>query len=196
MRGESMFKHLIENGPMDDASTKAIAKQLFAGLAHMHGRSIAHPDIKTGDLLWDRHDNHLHIIDLGMAEKLPVTKPYYAEYCTEPYRPPELWDAAEVDLPRYLGPPVDIWSAGCVMYEVTTAKVLFLPASRKQTSSSMVRTWCTSFGHLARGMQPMSEGGEAMHVALLRVPPVWHKRVLRCCYPEPEQRAAPDLGRC
>jgi hypothetical protein len=129
MCGQSLHEHLRKHGPMvHGGGPGAVFRQLAAGLAHMHKRNIAHLDLKTGNLLWDAADRHLHIIDLGMAERFPAAELYYGEYCTPPYRPPELWGAAAVEHRRYLGPPVDIWSAGCVMYEVTTAKFFVLPS--------------------------------------------------------------------
>jgi len=194
MRGQSLHEHLRKHGPMvHGGGPGAVFRQLAAALAHMHKRNIAHLDLKTGNLLWDAADRHLHIIDLGMAEKFPAVELYHGEYCTPPYRPPELWGAAAVEHRRYLGPPVDIWSAGCVMYEVTTAKFLLYPRSKKETVLSCVRAWCAGYGWMCRSQQPSSEASEAAQVKLLKAPPRWQKVVLQCCHPEPEQRFMPSL---
>jgi serine/threonine protein kinase len=45
--------------------------------------------------------------------------PRFQTYVTQPYRPPELWNCSG-PIAKFLAVGVDLWSFGCVVFEVAT----------------------------------------------------------------------------
>ncbi|KAJ9078579.1 glycogen synthase kinase 3 [Entomophthora muscae] len=99
---------------------KLFSYQLFRGLAYLHGRGIAHRDIKPHNVLVDSQTGVLKICDLGSAKVLAPGVTSIAYICSRPYRAPEL----------VLGETnytfsIDIWAGGCVVAEMMMGRYLF-----------------------------------------------------------------------
>lgn len=93
--------------------------QLILGLSYIHGRRYLHRDIKPGNLLLD--GARLKIADFGLARTVSEPhRPYTPEVCTLVYRAPEV-----ILLDGKYSYEVDIWSVGCVFFELLTKTVLF-----------------------------------------------------------------------
>jgi serine/threonine protein kinase len=187
--GCSLAEHLHEHGPLSESWAQAAAAQLAVGLAHLGRLGLAHLDVKPGNLLWRASALELRIVDLGMCLEVPVTSTStlrYNTYCTEPYRPPELWTPCGPGyLCRLLSPCVDVWSMGCVMYEAVTGKPLMYMINPRSFERA-VRWWVEGHAH------PRQARGTVM-AYLRRAPTGWQHFVWKCCDPDP--RARPTL-RC
>ena len=99
---------------------KYLMYQLLNGLKYLHSMYILHRDLKTSNLLLS-NNGILKICDFGMAR--PFTDPLgqYTNYVvTLWYRSPELLLATDT-----YGPPIDVWSIGCIFAELLTGNVLF-----------------------------------------------------------------------
>jgi dual specificity tyrosine-phosphorylation-regulated kinase 2/3/4 len=97
---------------------RPIARDIFAGLACLHQRSIVHCDVKPENILF-RHGqkNRVKLIDFGTSAP-PGDSPF--EYFQSRfYRAPE----AILEMP--IGPELDIWSTGCVLAEMAIGDPLF-----------------------------------------------------------------------
>ena len=140
-----------------------IAKQLKKALSLMHQAGIVHLDVKPSNILWSSQEQLLKLCDLGMCETAPHLagfSPRFVSYVTEPYRPPELFAASRSwtieEFRSVLTSSVDVWSYGCVMYEVAAQKILMRPTDGRQGGASVVvakwsRFWQMSGG--ARGIK-------------------------------------------
>lgn len=53
---------------MDEAEAKIIFKEVLEGIAHMHEKGIVHRDIKTTNILLNKHLK-VKIIDFGFSLK-------------------------------------------------------------------------------------------------------------------------------
>ena len=186
MRGRSLRDFIKEKVSFSLEEIGAIVRQLVLGLEALHGCKVVHLDLKTRNVLWDAADRHLHIIDLGMAEVFPVRKPSYAKYVTETYRPPELWASFCI---LKLVPAVDVWSLGCVIFEVAMGKPLF-----EDSPGQAVSAWCKVYKTLARGRQPAERGASKYFAVLLtKLERRWRQLVLACCAPDPQARCLKKL---
>ncbi|KAL7539006.1 hypothetical protein ACHAXR_010712 [Thalassiosira sp. AJA248-18] len=103
-----------------EATVKSFMRQIFTSLDHMHGKGVFHRDIKPENILVDKHGKHLKLADFGSCRGIN-SKPPFTEYIsTRWYRPPECL------LTRGMyGPEMDIWGAGCILFELTTLYPLF-----------------------------------------------------------------------
>lgn len=103
-----------------EAQVKTYARQILSGLWYCHEREVLHRDIKGSNLLVDNSGN-LKIADFGLARTFnDGLKCYTNRVITLWYRAPELLLGTE----RY-GPEVDMWSVGCLFYELLCKKTLF-----------------------------------------------------------------------
>lgn len=106
---------------LDAAQKKHLAKQMFEGLDYLHSRGVLHRDIKAANILVSS-DGILKLADFGLARF--YAKHHQLDYTNRVitiwYRSPELL----LGETQY-GPPVDIWSAACVMVEIFTRHAIF-----------------------------------------------------------------------
>merc|ERR1712137_440014 len=99
---------------------KNLMFQLLSGVEYLHSMFILHRDLKTSNLLLSSNGT-LKICDFGMARDFTIPLGQYTNYVvTLWYRAPELLLAAD-----HYGPPVDLWSAGCIFAELLNGDVLF-----------------------------------------------------------------------
>ena len=98
------------------------------GLDYLHRSNIVHRDLKPDNIMVNIDINDVYsssavIGDMGLARAVSPTETFYI--CTRQYRPPEvITNTATGDA------TLDIWSLGCVYYELVTGHTLFhLPSS-------------------------------------------------------------------
>lgn len=104
------------------------AFQIAFGLDYLHQSGIVHRDIKTDNILirldvTNAYASTAVIADFGLARDASQTDTFYI--CTRHYRPPEVvTNTSRGDA------SIDIWSLGCIYYEMVTGQTLFtLPSA-------------------------------------------------------------------
>ncbi len=110
--GESL-KARIARGPLKVEEAISTAIQVSSGLQSAHEQRIVHRDIKPANILIT-HDGVAKIVDFGLAKLRGRTKLTRegASMGTIEYMSPEQSRGEEIDH------RTDIWSLGCVMYEM------------------------------------------------------------------------------
>jgi len=104
--------------PLSEKVVSYLTFQLLTALDHMHRAGIFHRDIKPENVLVS--ENHLKLGDFGSCRSVHSKHPLTEYISTRWYRPPECLLTEGV-----YGWKMDIWAAGCVMYEVATLRPLF-----------------------------------------------------------------------
>ncbi|GGT31800.1 serine/threonine-protein kinase [Streptomyces chromofuscus] len=120
--GDSLARVLAETGPQPAERVARIASQAAAGLAAAHQQGIVHRDIKPANLLLDA-DGTLKIGDFGIARFLD--DPAAALTATGQIVGTSLYLAPERALGRPAGPASDVYSLGCVLYQLLTGRPPF-----------------------------------------------------------------------
>lgn len=115
---------LLESGFVDFSAIHiaSFMKQLLDGLRYCHHKNFLHRDIKCSNILMN-NKGQIKLADFGLARLYNAddkTRPYTNKVITLWYRPPELLLGEE----RY-GPPIDVWSCGCILGELFTKKPIF-----------------------------------------------------------------------
>lgn len=117
--------------PLSDAQVRNYCAQMLLGLLHLHSGHVIHRDLKPANIFVRLSSDLIKIGDLGLSrgveldgETLEATHPtdeHLTEYVvTRWYRAPEVLLARS----KY-GPAVDVWSIGCILYELWARKALF-----------------------------------------------------------------------
>ncbi|GFS66168.1 cyclin-dependent kinase 13 [Nephila pilipes] len=115
---------LLESGLVEfsEVHIASFMKQLLDGLRYCHLKNFLHRDIKCSNILMNNR-GQIKLADFGLARLFNAddkTRPYTNKVITLWYRPPELLLGEE----RY-GPPIDVWSCGCILGELFTKKPIF-----------------------------------------------------------------------
>lgn len=145
-----------------------IAAQAAAGLAAAHQQGIVHRDIKPANLLLDPHGT-LKIGDFGIARFLD--DPGAALTATGQIVGTGLYLAPERALGRPAGPPSDVYSLGCVLYQLLTGR----PPFEADTALGVLHR------HLDAVPVPPRDLG-------VRLPPAFENFLLGLLAKEPEDR--------
>ena len=106
---------------LSPAAVKSYCWQLLSGLTWCHAHRIFHRDLKPQNLLVQPAKGLLKLGDFGLtrAFALPL-RTYTHEVVTLWYRAPEILLGA-----KDYALPIDMWSVGCVLGEMTTGRPMF-----------------------------------------------------------------------
>ncbi|CAE7388193.1 erkA [Symbiodinium natans] len=115
---------------LEESVARRFCAQILLGLLHLHLGHVIHRDLKPANIFVRLKELQVKIGDLGLSrgiavdfagEALHPLEEHLTEYVvTRWYRAPEVLLARS----KY-GPKVDVWSVGCILYEMWTAKALF-----------------------------------------------------------------------
>ncbi|KAM9319866.1 serine/threonine-protein kinase Nek3 [Gastrophryne carolinensis] len=99
--------------------------QMCLAVQHIHDKRVLHRDIKSKNIFLTKRRT-IKLGDFGSARILTSPMAYACSYVGTPYYvPPEIWE----NLPY--NNKSDIWSLGCVLYEICTLKHPFQAGSWK-----------------------------------------------------------------
>jgi TPR repeat protein/serine/threonine protein kinase len=120
----STLAAVIRQGGLEPRRAARLTIQLAEALAYAHKQGVLHRDVKPGNIMLDNEDN-LYLMDFGLAwwteqAGTRLTKDG-AVLGTPGYMAPE---QAAGDL-QQLGPAIDLYSAGMVLYEMLTGRLPF-----------------------------------------------------------------------
>ncbi|MHC4550009.1 MAG: serine/threonine-protein kinase [Planctomycetota bacterium] len=116
VEGKSLRKLLLDLGTIPETLLREIALQTAAGLAAIHEAGIVHRDLKPENILIT-DDHEIRIMDLGVAKlqeaSIAITK-------EGQFAGSVLYAAPEQFGPEEVGPSVDLYSLGVMLYELAT----------------------------------------------------------------------------
>ena len=116
VHGGSLYKYIHEN-KLEVYLPRALrwAEQIAYGMAHLHGHSIIHRDLKSSNLLIsDNFDATLKICDFGTARKAPKAYAQSSIQGTYRWMAPEVMNGIEATITE----KCDVFSYACVLYEL------------------------------------------------------------------------------
>jgi serine/threonine protein kinase len=172
----------IGGAPMTIKRALKVAGQLARALAHAHSLGVVHRDLKPANLILITRRGQadfLKVLDFGMAKIVETEGPDAnlaktlegQMFGTAPYMAPEQF------LERGADPRMDVYAAGCILYEMLTGKPPF--------AGGMVALMDQ---HLRHKPEPPSRRQPAGGI-----PPLLDALVLRCLAKLPDDRFA-DAG--
>jgi predicted hydrocarbon binding protein len=131
LQGESLAAHHQRVGTVPPSQTVQIAREAALGLDALHSRGLVHRDIKPDNLWLEAPVGRVKILDLGLArERGSATVTQTGMVVGTPaYMAPEQAGGGDVDH------RADLFSLGCVLYQICTNE---LPFKGKDILSTLV----------------------------------------------------------
>lgn len=122
----SSFRSRVEGGRLSSKQALELGAQLAMTIAAFHLHKVAHRDIKPDNIMLvpdplARGGQRTKILDMGIAKLLEDPASTRAAG-TPSYMAPECWKG------EYLDGKVDVYSLGCVLYELLSGSPPFLDA--------------------------------------------------------------------
>ncbi|MFG3270058.1 serine/threonine-protein kinase [Streptomyces luteogriseus] len=169
VEGDSLAGVLAGSGALPVEQVADLAAQASAGLAAAHGQGIVHRDVKPANLLLDTGGT-LKIGDFGIARFLD--DPGAALTATGQIVGTGLYLAPERALGKQAGPASDMYSLGCVLYQLLSGR----PPFQADTAVALLHQ------HLDSAPVPPRELG------VTGLPPAFENYLLGLLAKQPEDR--------
>jgi streptogramin lyase len=126
VEGGDLRKLIEQEGPLPAPRALTLLEQIADALDTAHAAGIVHRDVKPHNILVER--DRAFLTDFGLAKALEDSGVLSdaSVVGTLEYMSPEQWQG------RRVGPPTDVYSLGCVLYETLTG---IAPYARKASDT-------------------------------------------------------------
>ncbi|KAH3663719.1 hypothetical protein OGAPHI_005120 [Ogataea philodendri] len=117
--GGQMLDYIVSHGSIKERQARKFCRGIASSLDYCHSNNIVHRDLKIENIMISKNGD-IKIIDFGLSNMFD-NKHLLKTYCGSLYfAAPELLSAHP-----YIGPEVDVWSFGVVLYVLVCGKVPF-----------------------------------------------------------------------
>lgn len=117
--GGELFSHITKKGALSIKESRRYFQQIISGVSYCHKHMIVHRDLKPENLLLDSNKN-IKIADFGLSNYM-TDGDLLSTSCGSPnYAAPEL-----ISNKLYVGPEVDLWSCGVILYAMLCGTLPF-----------------------------------------------------------------------
>ncbi len=168
--GEDLASLLRRIGRLPGDKAVQIARQLCAGLAAAHERSVLHRDLKPANIMIDGR-GRVRITDFGLAGLIEEFRGAEIRVGTPAYMSPEQLEGREVSARS------DIYSLGLVLYEMFTGKPAFTASNLTELMQTRSESMPSSPSTIVPDLDPAVE-----------------RVILRCLEADPRQRPSSVLA--
>ncbi|KAF4729590.1 Protein kinase, partial [Perkinsus olseni] len=118
--GGELFDYIVHRMRLTEDESRRFFQQILSGLDFCHRHLVTHRDLKPENLLLDGTNTNIKIGDFGLSNKM-CDGEYLKTSCGSPnYASPEV-----VSGRFYVGPEVDVWSLGVVLYALLCGSLPF-----------------------------------------------------------------------
>ncbi|CAH1159858.1 unnamed protein product [Phaedon cochleariae] len=114
-----IFDYIARYGRMTEDQSRTKFWQILSAVEYCHNRNIVHRDLKAENLLLDSNNN-IKIADFGFSNYYTVGGQLSTWCGSPPYAAPEVFEGK-----KYVGPEIDIWSLGVVLYVLVCGALPF-----------------------------------------------------------------------
>jgi len=117
--GGDLLEYVSKNGRVAEEEAKVIFLQIIDMLLYTHSKNFVHRDVKLENILLDETKKIPYLCDWGFSTRYDINEPHTCTWGSVHYAAPEVCSGTP-----HVGPEVDIWSLGVLLYGLTTG---FLP---------------------------------------------------------------------
>ncbi|KAL6074994.1 serine threonine-protein kinase [Balamuthia mandrillaris] len=140
-KGGDLFELVKKQGKLEMREAWRLFRQLLKAVAHCHAHMICHRDIKPENIFLDGKGNAL-LADFGLATRWNPFRTTNHCVGSVDYAAPEVLHPEG----RYIGPEVDAWSCGCVLFMMLKGHTPFGGASVSDTYQNILVGRCDLSG--------------------------------------------------
>lgn len=115
-----LYDYLVDKGKLSEIQSCNYFLQILSAVEYLHEHNVVHRDLKAENLLLTEENKTIKIADFGFANYYKNDKPLSTWCGSPPYAAPELFKGLQ-----YVGPPVDIWSMGVILYVMVCGSLPF-----------------------------------------------------------------------
>lgn len=126
-----VLKKYGRNVGLSLSAVHAYSQQLLIALKHLRNCGVIHADIKPDNILVNERRNMIKLADFGSAM-------FDGDNEITPYLVSRFYRAPEIILGLPYSHPLDIWSVGCVLYELYTGAMAFPGGSNNAMLKLMI----------------------------------------------------------
>lgn len=121
---ETDLNSIIRSNLLLDIHRRYIFWQILTVIKYIHSAGLIHRDLKPSNLLINE-DSSIKLCDFGLARTFSVENGFAVDenpnfVATRWYRPPEILLGS-----TFHTPAIDLWSTGCILFELITGRPLF-----------------------------------------------------------------------
>ncbi|KAG9390590.1 Protein kinase domain [Carpediemonas membranifera] len=116
--GGELFDFIVSQTITEDMA-RHFFQQLISAVAYCHSHQVVHRDLKPENLLLSSHKN-IKLADFGLSN-IMADGDFLSTSCGSPnYAAPEV-----VSGKHYIGPQIDVWSCGIILFALLTGSLPF-----------------------------------------------------------------------
>ncbi|KJE98206.1 CAMK/CAMKL protein kinase, variant [Capsaspora owczarzaki ATCC 30864] len=117
--GGELFDYIVARQNLKEVEARRVFRQIISAVSYCHQSALIHRDLKPENLLLDS-DLNIKIIDFGFSN-VYRTDMVLNTFCGSPY-----YAAPEMIVGQsYVGPEIDIWSMGVILYTLLCGHLPF-----------------------------------------------------------------------
>jgi serine/threonine-protein kinase len=116
VEGEDLRQRIRRDGPLPPAVAANVVAQVADALAYLHGRGVAHGDVKPGNLLVPADGGPVRLADFGVARRVGAAVD--PEQTIRPTHATPEYVAPEVVTGALPAPAADVYALGIVLFEL------------------------------------------------------------------------------
>ncbi|KAJ7988446.1 hypothetical protein DPEC_G00323630 [Dallia pectoralis] len=118
--GGDLHTHICAEGRLPECEAKITFAQILSAINYMHTKNIIHRDLKAENVLY-ACNGCVKVVDFGFSTVVTNDNDILNTFCGSPtYAAPELFRDD-----CYLGPPVDVWAMGVLLFFMVTGTMPF-----------------------------------------------------------------------
>lgn len=131
VKGKQLFDVILKETRISDEKARKYFRQIVSAVDYIHKNSIVHRDLKIENIIIDMNDN-IKVLDFGLSNFYD-NKMFLKTSCGSLYfAAPELLQGH-----TYMGPEIDVWSLGVILYVMLCGKVPFDDESARELQNKI-----------------------------------------------------------